>query len=87
MHTRWIETEWDNTVEPFTGGDPIEEEDTIPRQTVVVEVGGRRLEVSLPGDLALGGGGGAPAGEASFARSPSRASGVRTAVRQPPATR
>ena len=62
VHTRWIETEWDNTVEPFTGGDPIEEEDTIPRQTVVVEVGGRRLEVSLPGDLALGGGGAAPAG-------------------------
>ncbi|MEX3742441.1 biotin/lipoyl-containing protein, partial [Mycolicibacterium porcinum] len=61
VHTRWIETEWDNTVEPFTGGDPIEEEDTIPRQTVVVEVGGRRLEVSLPGDLALGGGGGAAA--------------------------
>ena len=29
-----------------------------PRQTVVVEVGGRRLEVSLPGDLALGGGAG-----------------------------
>jgi len=58
VHTRWIETEWNNTVEPFTGGDPIEEEDTIPRQTVVVEVGGRRLEVSLPGDLAIGGGGG-----------------------------
>ena len=52
VHTRWIETEWDNTVEPFTGGEPIDEEDTIPRQTVVVEVGGRRLEVSLPGDLA-----------------------------------
>ena len=52
VHTRWIETEWDNQIEPFTGGDPIEEEDTIPRQTVVVEVGGRRLEVSLPGDLA-----------------------------------
>ncbi len=61
VHTRWIETEWNNTVEPFTGGDPIDEEDTIPRQTVVVEVGGRRLEVSLPGDLALGNGGGAPA--------------------------
>ncbi|MGV0873004.1 acetyl/propionyl/methylcrotonyl-CoA carboxylase subunit alpha [Mycolicibacterium sp. XJ879] len=59
VHTRWIETEWDNTIEPFTGGDPIEEEDTIPRQTVVVEVGGRRLEVSLPGDLAIGGGGAA----------------------------
>ena len=62
VHTRWIETEWNNTVEPFTGGDPIDEEDTIPRQTVVVEVGGRRLEVSLPGDLAIGGGGGAGAG-------------------------
>ncbi|UXA14926.1 acetyl/propionyl/methylcrotonyl-CoA carboxylase subunit alpha [Mycobacterium sp. SMC-8] len=60
VHTRWIETEWNNTVEPFTGGDPIDEEDTIPRQTVVVEVGGRRLEVSLPGDLAIGNGG-APA--------------------------
>ena len=52
VHTRWIETEWDNNVEPFTGGDPLEEDDTVPRQTVVVEVGGRRLEVSLPGDLA-----------------------------------
>src|SRR4029077_19060118 len=48
VHTRWIETEWDNTGEPFTGGGPIEEEDPIPRQTVVVEVGGLRLEVSLP---------------------------------------
>ena len=67
VHTRWIETEWDNTVEPFTGGDPIEEEDTIPRQTVVVEVGGRRLEVSLPGDLAIGGGG-APAGPGNIVR-------------------
>ena len=61
VHTRWIETEWDNTVEPFTGGDPVDTEDTIPRQTVVVEVGGRRLEVSLPGDLAIGNGGGAAA--------------------------
>ena len=62
IHTRWIETEWDNTVEPFTGGDPVDEEDTIPRQTVVVEVGGRRLEVSLPGDLAIGGGGASASG-------------------------
>jgi acetyl-CoA/propionyl-CoA carboxylase biotin carboxyl carrier protein len=54
VHTRWIETEWDNTVEPFTAGQPLED-DAAPRQTVVVEVGGRRLEVSLPGDFALGG--------------------------------
>jgi acetyl-CoA/propionyl-CoA carboxylase biotin carboxyl carrier protein len=60
VHTRWIETEWDNTVTPFEGGEGADTEET-PRQTVVVEVGGRRLEVSLPGDLALGGGGAAPA--------------------------
>jgi acetyl-CoA/propionyl-CoA carboxylase, biotin carboxylase, biotin carboxyl carrier protein len=58
VHTRWIETEWDNTVPPFEGGEGADEE-AGDRQTVVVEVGGRRLEVSLPGDLALGGGGGA----------------------------
>ena len=57
VHTRWIETEWDNTVEPFTGGAPHDEEEALPRQKVVVEVGGRRLEVSLPGDLALSNGG------------------------------
>ena len=62
VHTRWIETEWDNTVEPFTGGEPLDEEDARPRQKVVVEVGGRRLEVSLPGDLALANGSADPAG-------------------------
>ncbi|MGD1111649.1 MAG: biotin carboxylase N-terminal domain-containing protein, partial [Mycobacterium sp.] len=56
VHTRWIETEWNNTVEPFTGGEPLDEEDARPRHKVVVEVGGRRLEVSLPGDLALSNG-------------------------------
>ena len=61
VHTRWIETEWENAIEPFTGGEPLDEE-TLPRQTVVVEVGGRRLEVSLPGDLALGNGSAAGAG-------------------------
>ena len=38
VHTRWIETEWNNTVEPFTGGQPLEEDETLPRQKVVVEV-------------------------------------------------
>jgi acetyl-CoA/propionyl-CoA carboxylase biotin carboxyl carrier protein len=56
VHTRWIETEWDNTVTPFDGAS--EAEEPAARQSVVVEVGGRRLEVTLPGDLALGGGGG-----------------------------
>ncbi|MBD0863772.1 acetyl/propionyl/methylcrotonyl-CoA carboxylase subunit alpha [Gordonia sp. zg691] len=59
IYTKWIETDWDNPIEPYTGGEPIEEDDAAPRQNVVVEVGGRRVEVSLPGDLALGGGGSA----------------------------
>jgi acetyl-CoA/propionyl-CoA carboxylase biotin carboxyl carrier protein len=62
VHTRWIETEWNNTVEPFTAGEPLDEEDARPRQKVVVEVDGRRLEVSLPGDLALSNGAADPAG-------------------------
>ncbi|CRK59801.1 Biotin carboxylase of acetyl-CoA carboxylase / Biotin carboxyl carrier protein of acetyl-CoA carboxylase [Alloactinosynnema sp. L-07] len=60
VHTRWIETEFDNKIEPFTGGADVAEEDT-PRQNVVVEVGGRRLEVSLPGTFSIGGGGGGAA--------------------------
>ncbi|WP_433873699.1 acetyl/propionyl/methylcrotonyl-CoA carboxylase subunit alpha [Saccharopolyspora sp. CA-218241] len=56
VHTRWIETEFDNTIEPHTGGAPAEDE-TEPRRTVVVEVGGRRLEVTLPAALAATGGG------------------------------
>jgi acetyl-CoA/propionyl-CoA carboxylase biotin carboxyl carrier protein len=69
VHTRWIETEWDNTIEPFTGAEPLyDEADAAPRQKVVVEVGGRRLEVSLPGDLALSNGGGAGAGASGVVR-------------------
>ncbi|WP_226349922.1 acetyl/propionyl/methylcrotonyl-CoA carboxylase subunit alpha [Pseudonocardia sp. ICBG601] len=64
VHTRWIETEWDNTVPPFEGGAGADDESG-ERQTVVVEVGGRRLEVSLPGDLALGGGNGGGAAKAA----------------------
>ncbi|CAM3152027.1 2-oxoglutarate carboxylase large subunit [Saccharomonospora xinjiangensis] len=59
VHTRWIETEFDNTIEPFTApeGEAADTGDNAaPRRNVVVEVGGKRLEVSLPGDLALGGG-------------------------------
>jgi len=55
VHTRWIETGWDNQVEPYAAA-PAPGAEEIPRQTVVVEVGGRRLEVSLPAGLAVGGG-------------------------------
>ncbi|MGY1621890.1 acetyl/propionyl/methylcrotonyl-CoA carboxylase subunit alpha [Geodermatophilus sp. SYSU D00965] len=55
VHTRWIETEWDNQVPPYSAA-PAEHGEPEERQTVVVEVGGRRLEVSLPAGLAAGGG-------------------------------
>ncbi|WEV79690.1 ATP-grasp domain-containing protein [Janibacter cremeus] len=58
VHTRWIETEFDNQIPPYAG-EVGEAEDEGERQKITVEVGGKRLEVVLPGDLALGGGGGA----------------------------
>ncbi len=52
VHTRWIETEWSNTVEPFAGA-PAEGEADGERQTITVEVDGKRLAVTLPGSLAV----------------------------------
>ncbi|MFQ6171958.1 acetyl/propionyl/methylcrotonyl-CoA carboxylase subunit alpha [Oryzobacter sp. R7] len=75
VHTRWIETEFDNTITPWSGpsADAPEAEE---RQTVVVEVGGRRLEVSLPGGLSLGGGNGGNGGAgAARKKAPRRSSG------------
>jgi acetyl-CoA/propionyl-CoA carboxylase biotin carboxyl carrier protein len=59
VHNRWIETEFDNDLPPFTGGAPAEEQEA-PRETVVVEVGGKRLEVTLPAGVGMGSGGGSP---------------------------
>ncbi|HEY0002432.1 MAG TPA: biotin/lipoyl-containing protein, partial [Actinoplanes sp.] len=52
VHTRWIETEWAGDVEPFGAATPSAE--PTERETVVVEVGGKRLEVSLPRTLLAG---------------------------------
>ncbi|WP_346007554.1 acetyl/propionyl/methylcrotonyl-CoA carboxylase subunit alpha [Janibacter terrae] len=60
VHTRWIETEFDNQIAPY-GGEVGEAADEGERQKITVEVGGKRLEVVLPGGLSLGGGGGAAA--------------------------
>lgn len=59
VHTRWIETEFNNDI-PAYDGPAAEATETAPRQQLVIEVGGKRVEVSLPGDLQLGGGGAAP---------------------------
>jgi acetyl-CoA/propionyl-CoA carboxylase biotin carboxyl carrier protein len=60
VHTRWIETEFDNTIPPWSGAGAVAEE-AEPRERLVVEVGGRRLEVSLPAGFGAGGGGRAAA--------------------------
>ena len=57
VHTRWIETEFDNQIQPYGGEIAEAPEEDGERQRVTVEVGGKRLEVVLPGGLALGGGG------------------------------
>jgi acetyl-CoA/propionyl-CoA carboxylase biotin carboxyl carrier protein len=49
VHTRWIETEWDNTITPYAGDAATAE--APGRETVTVEVGGKRLEVVLPAGL------------------------------------
>ncbi|MDH2455552.1 acetyl/propionyl/methylcrotonyl-CoA carboxylase subunit alpha [Corynebacterium bovis] len=58
VYTRWIEEEWDNTVEPWSAddattgtGDTVE----LPTERMVVEVDGRRVEIAVPGELVAGG--------------------------------
>jgi acetyl-CoA/propionyl-CoA carboxylase biotin carboxyl carrier protein len=70
VYTTWIETEFDNQIEPYAG-EAGEAADDGERRSVVVEVGGRRLEVVLPGGL----GGPAVAGGAGTAKKPKRAAG------------
>jgi acetyl-CoA/propionyl-CoA carboxylase biotin carboxyl carrier protein len=72
VYTKWIETEWENNIPPQTGAAAV----TGPgeaRQTITVEVDGRRVEVSLPVGL-IGGvadhvspPSGAPSGEGAHA--------------------
>ena len=57
IHTRWIETEFNNTIPAFDlsqGAHATDDAGT--RQSVTVEVGGKRLEVTLPGSFALSSG-------------------------------
>ncbi|RAJ71683.1 acetyl/propionyl-CoA carboxylase alpha subunit [Streptomyces sp. Amel2xB2] len=53
VHTRWIETEFVNDIKPFAAPGTDADEDEGTRETVVVEVGGKRLEVSLPSSLGV----------------------------------
>lgn len=53
VHTRWIETEFGNDIKPFAATPAEVDEDEAGRESVVVEVGGKRLEVSLPAALGM----------------------------------
>ncbi len=70
VYTTWIETEFDNQIEPFAGGsEDAEALSQGERQSVTVEVGGRRLEVVLPAGFAAGA---AAAGAGAAAKKPKR---------------
>ena len=73
VHTRWIETEFADTLKTLAPATPapVPEPDVeeVPAERVVVEVGGRRLEVVLPAGLGVAAG---RARSANAARRPAR---------------
>ena len=70
VYTTWIETDFDNTIEPYAGAVDRDDDEPAERQRVTVEVGGKRLEVVLPGGL-----GGLASGPAAGAKKPKRKAG------------
>ncbi|HET6167042.1 MAG TPA: biotin carboxylase N-terminal domain-containing protein [Marmoricola sp.] len=77
VYTTWIETDFDNTIPPYSG-DVGEADEAGERQRVAVEVGGRRLEVVLPaglGGLSAGTGGAAKPKRAARKKAGAAASG------------
>ncbi len=92
VYTTWIETDFDNQLEPYvaSGDDP---DEPLERERVVVEVGGKRVEVVLPGGLGAtaavagakkpkrkSGGGGAAAASGDSLTSPMQGTVVKIAV-------
>jgi acetyl-CoA/propionyl-CoA carboxylase biotin carboxyl carrier protein len=73
VHTRWIETEFDNTIEPYAGESAADE--PAARESVTVEVGGKRLEVILPAGLGTAGPGSSGSSGSSGSRKPRRGGG------------
>jgi acetyl-CoA/propionyl-CoA carboxylase biotin carboxyl carrier protein len=76
VFTRWIETEFDNQLPPFTGG-AAAEPDAGERERVVVEVNGKRLEVTLP--TGFGAAGASAPGTAGGAKKAPKRSGAKRA--------
>jgi len=74
VHTRWIETEFVNTIEPFAGGEAAAE--AAERESLTVEVGGKRIEVTLPAGFSAGAPAAGSGGKAAPRRSAKRGSGA-----------
>ncbi|MEV8477181.1 biotin/lipoyl-containing protein, partial [Streptomyces sp. NPDC051173] len=70
------ETEFVNEIPPFAGAVAEDEEEAAGRETVVVEVGGKRLEVSLPSSLGTAVGRTAEAGGAKPKRRAAKKAGA-----------
>lgn len=64
VYTRWIETEWQNDLSPWSGQADLIDEEPQARNSIVVEVEGKRIEVSLPARFLNGSGGTLTAGRA-----------------------
>ncbi|MDH6136020.1 acetyl/propionyl-CoA carboxylase alpha subunit, partial [Kitasatospora sp. MAA4] len=75
IYTRWIETAFENTIAPFAGA-AVDGDEADTRETVVVEVGGKRIEVSLPSSL---GASAAATGGVGVAAKTKRRAGVKKA--------
>jgi acetyl-CoA/propionyl-CoA carboxylase, biotin carboxylase, biotin carboxyl carrier protein len=64
VYTRWIETEWVNDLAPWGGQLDAIDQVSNARKNVVVEVDGKRIEVSLPARMLQGGSASATGGRA-----------------------
>ncbi|WP_156368394.1 biotin carboxylase N-terminal domain-containing protein [Arthrobacter sp. Leaf137] len=80
VHTRWIETEFTNDLPAWNPHGAAETEDAEERQRVVVEVGGKRLEVVLPASLGSLGAGAAPAAKSGKSKKRARSGGPAAAT-------
>jgi acetyl-CoA/propionyl-CoA carboxylase biotin carboxyl carrier protein len=75
IYTRWIETEWNNDI-PAHVAEGSEGAEPVSRNSVVVEVDGKRIEVSLPAGLFAGAGATAAAPAAAKRKKGAGASGT-----------
>ncbi|HEU5420750.1 MAG TPA: biotin carboxylase N-terminal domain-containing protein [Streptosporangiaceae bacterium] len=87
VHTRWIETEFAGDIPPYSGPAAAGPDEEAGRERITVEVGGKRLEVTIPGGLRPGGGlagparaGGTGSGATSRARHRGRQAGGQTSA-------